>query len=54
MLGSGAGVGIGVMTGSGDTTGLGTRWVGPETPCDRAIPKVAQSASDASKKVFMA
>lgn len=52
MLGSGAGVGIGVIAGIGVLSGFGVTCA-TGTLCERAIPNVVPSASNANRRVFI-
>jgi hypothetical protein len=52
IVGSGRGVGIGVMTGIGVMIGLGVTCA-TGALCERAIPNVVASASNANTKVFI-
>ncbi len=52
IVGSGRGVGMGVIAGIGVVIGLGVTCA-TGTLCDRAIPNVAPSASNANRRVFI-
>lgn len=52
IVGSGRGVGIGVAAGTGVVIGLGVTCA-TGMLCDRAIPNVVPSASNANRRIFI-
>lgn len=52
IVGNGRGVGIGVIAGIGVAIGLGVTCA-TGTLCERAIPNVVPSASNANRRIFI-